>query len=114
MKNLINRSRKDTLNWTTSRSYYNKLRKIKLEMGGEIRCSYCPYHKYENRTTKWYGSTNYIVNDEEIQLKEGFRKPSWKLATKNRKQWMAKPKSYKTVYEPYIPHDRYIWVEIMF
>jgi hypothetical protein len=64
---------------TTNRSVYNKLRKRYLE-GRYINCSYCKYHKGENITHNFYGG---FVGGK-------IKYPSWKLVTKNRKQWMDK------------------------
>lgn len=66
---------------TASRYVYNRSRKEFLEKNGEIYCSRCPYHRVENITKKrYYGNS-----------REGIRHPSWKLVSKNRKQWMKKP-----------------------
>lgn len=62
--------------FTTNRSVYNRARKAILDSNGEIYCSRCPYHRCENDDRKHYSPDG--------------RKPSWKLATKNRKQWMPK------------------------
>ena len=61
---------------TTNNSVYNKSRKRHLEAIRDISCSFCRYHRCENRTSKYYDT-------------EG-RKPNWKLITKNKKQWMEK------------------------
>ena len=74
----------DDYNWTSNSSVYNKLRKLSLEQLGEIHCGYCPYHKGENNTNKWYG-TNFNINSG-----KKMKYPSWKLVSKNRKQWMKK------------------------
>lgn len=74
------KNRKNDYDWTTNRNYYNKLRKHYLESVGEIRCSYCKYNKGENSTQNWYGG----FEGELIKY------PSWKLVSKNRKQWMEK------------------------
>jgi len=66
---------------TTSRIVYNRSRKIYLESECEISCARCKYHKNENLTTRYYGGNSRI----------GIRYPSWKLVSKNRKQWMDKP-----------------------
>ena len=77
------------LNWTNNCSVYNKIRKHYLGDCGDIRCSFCSYHTNENFTNKWYGGYD----------GERLRYPSWKLSTKNRKQWMKKPKNYKVTKE---------------
>ena len=71
------------VNFTTNRSEFNRAYKRNLEHIGKIRCSYCSYHKNENKTSKWYGGIGY---DE-----TNIRFPNWKLVSKNRKQWMKKP-----------------------
>ena len=112
MKNLINRSANDYYHSTTHRAYYNKLRKHKLESWGDIHCSICPYHGCENQTTdRYFGLFDYSV--EKSQHKK-MKYPSWKLATKNRKQWMEKPKSYKVIEEPPTPGSTRYWIQIKF
>lgn len=76
---------KEELEITSNRSVYNKLRKVCLEKNGEIRCSWCTYHGGENSTNEWYG---WYDGDHE-------KRPNWKLVSKNPKQWMDKPKTYK-------------------
>ena len=44
---------KSALEATTNRAFYNKLIKKYRENVGDIRCSFCPYHKYENDTGSW-------------------------------------------------------------
>lgn len=66
---------------TTNRGEFNRAYKEYLESTGKIHCSYCGYHRGENKTSKWYGG--YV--DEKIKY------PNWKLVSKNRKQWMKKP-----------------------
>jgi hypothetical protein len=73
--------KENTYEWTNNRAYFNKLHKLALEQRGEIRCSYCGYHGGENSTTDWYV----------IHPNGSGRHPSWKLVSKNRKQWMKKP-----------------------
>jgi len=69
---------------TTNRGEFNCAYKRYLEHKGKIHCSYCKYHKGENKTTKWYGGF-----DEDITY------PNWKLVSKNKKQWMKKPTKIK-------------------
>lgn len=65
---------------TTNRGDFNRAYKRYLEhKKNGIHCSYCRYHRGENRTTKYYGGFGEI------------RQPNWKLVSKNRKQWMKKP-----------------------
>lgn len=61
---------------TTNNSIYNRTRKRYLEDTGRIHCSWCPYHRRENADFQW----------------EGLGYPNWKLISKNKKQWMKKPK----------------------
>lgn len=65
---------------TTNRGEFNRAYKANLEHCGKIHCSYCKYHRGENRK-KWYGGFNH----------KSVNYPSWKLVSKNRKQWMKKP-----------------------
>ena len=64
---------------TGSRYEYNRLRK-KYLTGRKIKCSWCAYHRGENKEGKWYGG----FTDSYI------RYPNWKLVSKNKKQWMKK------------------------
>jgi len=80
----------EILKTTTNRSVYNKLYKKNLEQRGKIRCSWCGYHAGDNSTKKWYGSTGFWTNKP-----ERMRYPSWKLVTKNKKQWMPKKIQYE-------------------
>lgn len=75
-------------NWTINRSVYNKLRKHYLKIGGDIRCSYCKYHKVENYNGDWYGGYK----------KDNIKYPNWKMVSKNRKQWMKK-EGYQVIEE---------------
>lgn len=70
--------------WTTNSGVYNKARKQQLANKHGI-CPYCRYNRGDNCGDKWYGGTETT----------GIRYPSWKLATKNRKQWMDKPAAYR-------------------
>ena len=72
--------RRTEYNWTTNRSVYNKRRKLYLEGMYEIYCAHCGYHKCENYDGNHYGGFD----------KDNLKYPSWKLVTKNRKQWMKK------------------------
>lgn len=72
---------------TTNSYVYNKLYKRELEQRGKIRCSICAVHRGENDERKTYGSTNFWRKENA----ERMRHPSWKLVSKNRKQWMNKP-----------------------
>ena len=79
-------NRRKEYDWTNNRSVYNRYHKFYLEVDAKIHCSFCPYHKGENYTGNPYGGFG------EKRLKY----PSWKLATKNRKQWMKKGLKIKT------------------
>lgn len=66
---------------TTNRGEFNRAYKASLQKKSKIHCSYCGYHSNENYEGKHYGG---IVMNDLIM-------PSWKLVSKNRKQWMNKP-----------------------
>ncbi len=70
---------------TTNRSVYNKLYKKELDKRGKIKCSLDGYHRGENDDSKYYG-----VSWMEASQDPKPRYPSWKLTSKNRKQWMKK------------------------
>ena len=73
---------------TVNSTVYNKSRKTYLATSkGAINCSWCKYHKGENRE-KYYGGK--IADGFERSY--GLTYPSWKLASTNRKQWMPKNK----------------------
>jgi hypothetical protein len=114
MKNLKHVSENNELAWTTNRKVYNQLYKRYLEHAPDgISCSYCPYHRGENDRRDFYGTSYSTTEDSNIEKQ--MKRPSWKLATKNRKQWMDKPKSYKIVREKLSrPWCEYTWVEIKF
>lgn len=80
----------EILKKTTNRSVYNKLYKKQLEQRGKIRCSYCGYHSGENDKKNWYG-TIFCFKDKKHRIKY----PSWKMVSKNSKQWMKKPIKFK-------------------
>lgn len=120
MKNLITVSKKEELYWTTSKYVYNKLYKRYLNNIGEIHCDRCPYHKCENYEKKWYGGyeryKNSIVRYADGSLGETYIEityPSWKLVSKNKKQWMHKPKSYQ-IKEEVSKHTGSKYIEIKF
>lgn len=82
---------------TSNRKVYNQLRKEHLEMQRDIVCSWCKYNRGENSKWKYYGSiSSYRRNSQDMM-----RYPSWKLVSKNRKQWMKKPKHYEEVEKQY-------------
>jgi len=76
---------KEVLDTTTNRGEFNRAYKHYLEKKGKIHCSYCKYHRGENRTKKCYGG--YVRMNGHMRINH----PNWKLVSKNRKQWMKKP-----------------------
>jgi hypothetical protein len=68
---------------TTSRYVYNRRRKYVLEADRKIHCACCKYHDNEN-----YSGKHYFIDTEVGE--EDSRYPSWKLVSKNKKQWMSK------------------------
>lgn len=60
---------KEEYNKASNSSVYNKARKLWLESEKLICCSYCPYHKnenrrtYDNRSWKRYRKTQYRKKD---------------------------------------------------
>lgn len=84
---------KEVVETTSNRGEFNRAYKTYLERTGKIHCSYCGYHKNENKTSKWYGG--FIYDDMETccgkRKGTNTRFPNWKLVSKNRKQWMNKP-----------------------
>ena len=74
---------------TTNRGEFNRAYKYALANKGLIRCSYCKYHKNENNGNNRYGY--YLQNDD-------VKYPSWKLVSKNKKQWMKKNMVIKLKY----------------
>lgn len=90
----------DVVKITNNRGEFNRAYKRHLEHQGRIHCSYCDYHRSENRTSKWYGGIEY----DDMEVCRGKRKgtntrfPNWKLVSKNRKQWMIKPLHIKYDY----------------
>ena len=71
---------KRELETTTNRWLFNRLYKE-----ANASCSYCKWHTNDNSTNKLYGG--WVSG----QFKKGLTYPSWKLCSKNRKQWMKKP-----------------------
>jgi len=86
---------------TTNTNVYNKARKKYLATSkGAICCSWCKYHQNEN-SRKWYGGSLPcgFENDWPVVY------PSWKLVSKNRKQWMSKNQVKVTARETYRGHS---------
>jgi hypothetical protein len=77
------------LRQTTNSNLYKKLYREYLNKK-EGKCSICTAHGGCNETNKWYG-TNFSR-----KASQDIRYPSWKLVSKNRKQWMKKPLKIKT------------------
>lgn len=73
---------RDEYKTTTNNSVYTKLHK-------EIHasCSYCKWHGPNSENDRW---TCYSVQKTK-NGKERRKYPSWKLVSKNKKQWMKKP-----------------------
>ena len=101
------RGAKSIMDTTSNRSVYNKARKDYLEQKDCIQCSICCYHRGENDTRKYYGTVRSWYGGKKV------RYPNWKLATKNRKQWMNKPFSYKII-EKYDYGNGYVYIDIKF
>ena len=87
---------KKTMDTTNNSTVYNRNRKNYLEKKGLIRCSYCQYHRGENRV-KWHGG---FIEPEESLEDSNITYPSWKLASKNPKQWMPKNNVRMTIEAP--------------
>jgi hypothetical protein len=96
------KKKNDELKTTSNRSVYNKLRKRYLESTGKIRCSWCGYHKGENKITEFYGEVLYYQKNK----KSRFKHPSWKLTSKARKQWQDK--RVKKVFDNTWRGDKYV------
>jgi len=67
---------------TSNRYVYNRLRKQRL-----ASCSFCKWHGNFYRMSENDDWETYWLNG---------KKPSWKLVSKNKKQWMKKPLKIKT------------------
>jgi hypothetical protein len=87
----ILRSAKSLMDTTDNRGVYNRARKKFLERAGLIKCSICGYNRGENDNRKYYGNTRIWTSGSRL------RKPSWKLISKNKRQWNEKPKDYKEI-----------------
>ena len=76
---------------TTNSPLYRKLHKIV-----NASCSHCKWHGYHSENKVWTHYHVYVKDVEAVnwrrQKKKGEGKfPSWKLVSKNKKQWMKKP-----------------------
>lgn len=94
---------------TANRYVYNRVRKLALSKEGKIRCGFCPYHKNENQKAKGYGGHQF-KHPRQFHFK-GLNYPSWKLVSKNRKQWM--PNNVKKIVRP-LRHNYGNWVSFEF
>ncbi len=120
MKNLITVSKKEELYWTTNKYVYNRIYKRYLDSTRKIHCARCRYHKGENQEGKWYGGLERYKNSI-YRYADGtpgetyieIRYPSWKLVSKNKKQWLPKPKSYQ-IEEKVSRHTGNKYIEIKF
>jgi len=92
---------------TSNSSVYNKARKKYLEHSGKIKCSICGYHRGENDERKYYGTVRPWYGGKKV------RYPNYKLATKNKKQWMH-PKYKIIVKSDYNCDFDYNYVDIKF
>ena len=75
----------DEYRTTNNNSVYNKAKKEVLDHLGLIHCSRCSYNRGDNDKRKYYHVDG--------------RRPSWKLCTKNKKQWMPKNFKYEIRFE---------------
>lgn len=100
---------KSIMDTTSNRSVYKKARKIYLEQKGLIKCSICAPHRDENDDRKCYGTLRSWAAGKKV------RYPSWKLVSKNSKQYQVKPKSYKVIVKnDYNCNFNYNYIEIKF
>jgi hypothetical protein len=84
---MVRKARK-IMKTTTNRGEYNRARRKYLEDKGELSCGFCRPNSGCNgrhKGKKGYGGRS----DKRLKY------PSWKLATKNRKQWMIKSLKFK-------------------
>ena len=94
---------------TVNNSVYRKARKKFLEHNGKLKCSLCKYHLGDNSDYKYYGTTRSWTGNDKIRF------PSWKLVSKNKKQWESKPSSFKIIEKrDYNSNFKYSYVEIKF
>lgn len=73
--------RKKVLKSTSNRKVYNHVKKNYLYNYG--LCDRCRYHRGCNKRVHYGGFIN--------EKNENINYPSWKIVSKNRKQWMKKP-----------------------
>lgn len=93
---------KTELKTTTNRSLFNKLYKEAY-----ASCSYCPWHPCKfgkhNDNDNWKG---YDISSDFYYSTKKTSYPSWKLTSKNTKQWM--PKNIK-IYEHINGYTEFVW-----
>jgi hypothetical protein len=82
---------------TTNRKVFNRAYKEYVS-GKNGDCPRCRYHKCENYEGKYYGGYS---DYNRITY------PSWKLVSKNRKQWMKKPMNIEADYNNY-RNEKYV------
>jgi hypothetical protein len=72
---------------TTNSSVFRKLHKIRY-----ASCSYCSWHPrtfdHSSENDQW---DSYYIDFHPDEKRNYTKIPSWKLCSKNRKQWMHKP-----------------------
>ena len=76
---------------TTNRYVYNRYTKFYHAKYHDLHCEWCQYHKGENYDGNYYF---------------GKKRPNWKLVSKNKKQWMKKPRMKTKT------HIRYLYGEV--
>jgi len=96
---------KKIVDTTTNRGEFNRAYKFYQEQSGKLRCSYCKYHRGENCKNKYYGSFDKFDNISNI------RHPNWKLVSKNRKQWMGKPRK---ILSGINNRERFVYIRLQF
>ena len=75
---------------TSNPSVYKKARR-QIVLG----CAHCRAHRGCNNHV-WYGLVKSAKIEEEFNLKK-IKHPSWKIISKNKKQWMNKPSSFRII-----------------
>lgn len=91
------RRRKTEMERTANSTVYRRYRKEYLEMKGKIYCSRCKYHRGENKKIHYGG---FIEEGQELKDAD-INYPSWKLASKNPKQWMPKNRVKMEMTDPF-------------
>lgn len=88
------------LHYTTNSKVYNILYKQHLANKGKIKCTFCKFHKSENNTENLYGGW----------LNNKLKFPSWKLVSKNKKQYEFKKLKYNITTNKHIK-KRYVKIK---